>query len=100
MEAILSTIGQIREQLQAPVVLMSYLNPLAKGLHQTVAVAKAAGVSGFIVPDLPDEESGPFRSLSDAHDMALIPHYTGITDRVQRLCRDARGSSTQSPERA
>ena len=42
----------------APLVLMSYLNPLlAYGYEKLAEDAVAAGVCGFIVPDLPLEES-------------------------------------------
>lgn len=94
LDAILTTLSEIRSQLDAPVVLMSYLNPLLRpGLAHTIASAHAAGVSGFIVPDLPYEASGPFRALVDAHDLALIPLITPVTplERVHQLCADARG---------
>ena len=42
----------------APLLLMSYLNPLlAYGLDKLPEDAARAGVAGFIVPDLPFEES-------------------------------------------
>ena len=66
------TLHWIIAQLQAsggigaPVVLMSYLNPLlAYGFAQLAKDAAAAGVCGFIVPDLPWEESAEFRAALD-----------------------------------
>ncbi len=42
----------------APLLLMSYMNPLlAYGLDELPRSAREAGISGFIVPDLPLEES-------------------------------------------
>src|SRR5208282_3461121 len=42
----------------APMLLMSYLNPLLQyGLDKLPRDAAEAGVAGFIVPDLPYEES-------------------------------------------
>jgi len=78
----------------APVVLMSYLNPLlAFGLSRVTDVAKAAGVAGFIVPDLPLEESEPFRDLLDASGLALVQLVSPVTppDRMVRICRASRG---------
>ncbi len=47
-------------ELTAPVLLMSYLNPLlAFGYDALAARAADVGVCGFIVPDLPYEESAP-----------------------------------------
>ena len=45
----------------APLVLMSYLNPLlAYGYHRARRARGQVGVSGFIMPDLPFEESATF----------------------------------------
>ena len=51
-------------ELTAPVLLMSYLNPLlAFGFDALAARAASAGVAGFIVPDLPYEESALRRRM-------------------------------------
>jgi len=45
---------------------MSYLNPLlAYGLDELPAAAAKAGVAGFIIPDLPYEESAEVRAALD-----------------------------------
>lgn len=78
----------------APLVLMSYLNPLlAYGYEALAADAVKAGVGGFIVPDLPLEESGELRSALDARGLALIPLVTPATPgaRVARLCESGKG---------
>ena len=52
---------------RAPLLLMSYLNPLlAYGLDRLPEAAARAGVAGFIVPDLPYEESADLRTALDA----------------------------------
>ncbi len=79
---------------QAPVVLMSYLNPLmAYGLLKLVKEADDVGVHGFIVPDLPYEECDEFRGLCMDHGMALVQLVTPLTpaDRLRRLCRASAG---------
>jgi tryptophan synthase alpha chain len=49
-----------REDLQTPVVLMGYLNPLeAMGYRTFAAAAAEVGADGVITVDLPPEESGP-----------------------------------------
>jgi tryptophan synthase alpha chain len=78
----------------APLVLMSYLNPLlAYGYDKLAEDAVAAGVCGFIVPDLPLEESGDFLAALDARGLALIQLVTPATpqDRMQRLCAASKG---------
>ncbi|MCM2310405.1 MAG: tryptophan synthase subunit alpha, partial [Steroidobacteraceae bacterium] len=55
---LLAELEAMRPRPQAPLLLMSYLNPLlAYGLDRLPAAAARAGVAGFIIPDLPYEES-------------------------------------------
>ncbi|HZD53418.1 MAG TPA: tryptophan synthase subunit alpha [Woeseiaceae bacterium] len=78
----------------APLVMMSYLNPLlAFGFERLGARAAGAGVSGFIVPDLPLEESGELRRALDAEGLALVQLVTPATPpaRVSRLAHASRG---------
>lgn len=78
----------------APVVLMSYLNPLLSfGYEQLAAAAVPAGVCGFIVPDLPIEESDEFRAALEARGLALIQLVTPATppERLKVLCAASRG---------
>jgi len=77
-----------------PVVLMSYLNPLlAYGMDTLPFAARAAGVSGFIIPDLPFEESSSIKTAFDQEGLALIPMVTPVTppDRLEMLCSAAQG---------
>jgi tryptophan synthase alpha chain len=80
--------------LRVPVVLMSYLNPLlAYGLERLAAAAAHAGVSGFIVPDLPLDESHELHAaLADAQ-LALVQMVTPVTEpaRLQALCARSQG---------
>ena len=57
----------------AKLVLMGYMNPFVQyGLERLAADCAAAGVSGFIVPDLPLEETPEFREALAPHGLALI----------------------------
>ena len=81
-------------ELGAPILLMSYLNPLlAYGFDALGARAAEVGVSGFIVPDLPHEESQPLRAALDAHGLALVQLVTPATpvERLATLCRSSQG---------
>lgn len=80
-------------ELPAPVLLMSYLNPLlAFGYEALAARAAETGVTGFIVPDLPYEEGGPLKSVLDAQGLALVQLVTPATPRA-RLREIAAASS-------
>ncbi len=78
----------------APIVLMSYLNPLlVYGYEKLAEDCMKAGVCGFIVPDLPLEEGEDFRTALDQHGLALIQLVTPATpdDRMERLCTASKG---------
>lgn len=95
------SLGWILDELQsrdfelgAPVLLMSYLNPLlAFGYDKLAERAAAVGVSGFIVPDLPYEESEPVRAAFDPYGLALVQMVTPATPdaRLATLCAASRG---------
>jgi tryptophan synthase alpha chain len=80
--------------LRAPLLLMSYLNPLlALGLDSLARAAAAAGVSGFIVPDLPLDESNELRVALQGHGLALVQMVTPVTEatRLAALCAGSQG---------
>ncbi len=81
-------------RVSAPLLLMSYLNPLlAFGLERLADAAVRAGVSGFIVPDLPFDESTELRGLFAARQIALVQMVTPVTkpDRMKLLCNNSQG---------
>ncbi|RMD96928.1 MAG: tryptophan synthase subunit alpha, partial [Calditrichaeota bacterium] len=56
-----------------PVLLMGYANPFLQfGWERLLDRAATAGASGFIIPDLPPEESLSLQSDMSAHGMDLI----------------------------
>ena len=78
----------------APIVLMSYLNPLLNlGYGELARAAVPAGVCGFIVPDLPIEESADLAAALNAEGLALIQLVTPATpaERLKRLCGASQG---------
>jgi len=78
----------------APLLLMSYLNPLLQhGYARLAADAAASGVCGFIVPDLPLDESGELRAALAPHGLALVQMVTPVTPapRLARLCAASEG---------
>ena len=90
---LLETLERMRRP-KAPLVLMSYLNPLlAYGLEELAAASAKAGVCGFIVPDLPYDESADFRAALADHGIALIQMVTPVTrpERLAKLCTATEG---------
>ena len=91
---IFDQLDSVRGEVEAPLVMMSYLNPLlAFGYEALAERALAAGVCGFIIPDLPFEESDDIRAALEAKGLGLIQLVTPATpdDRLQTLCDASRG---------
>ena len=87
---------EVSEQLsrRLPVVLMCYVNlVLARTPDAFAAAARAAGVSGLIVPDLPLEECDEIEEACDAHGIALVPLVAPTTpdERLAAIGARARG---------
>ncbi|KAG1123569.1 hypothetical protein G6F42_010424 [Rhizopus arrhizus] len=60
--------------LKVPVVFMGYYNPiLAYGEDEMVRDCQEAGVNGFILVDLPPEESHTFRGICYKYGLSYIP---------------------------
>jgi tryptophan synthase alpha chain len=79
---------------KAPLILMSYLNPLmAYGFQALAADAAKAGVCGFIVPDLPYDEGADFRAALDTQGLGVIQMVTPVTkpERMAKLCAASQG---------
>ena len=81
-------------EIGAPLVMMSYLNPLlAFGYEKLARRASETGVCAFIVPDLPFEESQELRAALDAGGLGLVQLVTPATpdDRLRTLADASRG---------
>lgn len=77
----------------APIVFMTYLNPiLAYGARRFAADAAAAGVAGVIIPDLPVEEAEPMAGWLRATGLDTI-FFATPTSSDARLARAGQVSS-------
>jgi len=89
----LEAVKELRARgVEIPLILMGYYNPmLAYGLEKFVRDAKEAGADGFIIPDLPAEESEEF--IKVAGDLPLIPMLapTSSPERMEMIARNAKG---------
>lgn len=54
LEKIFSQLNDLKDQIQIPIILMGYLNPVMQfGVEKFCAEAASSGVSGIILPDMP-----------------------------------------------
>jgi tryptophan synthase alpha chain len=86
LDGILATLGRLAPGVAAPIVTMvSYAIVYRHGLAAYVAKAKAAGVAGLIVPDLPAAESADLTAICRREDLSLIQLITPTTPRDRAL---------------
>lgn len=70
---VLDTVQAARQDLAAPIVIFSYANPILRmGTANFADRARAAGVDGVLVLDLPIEEAGDFRGMMNARGIDTI----------------------------
>lgn len=88
-EWVLSTLAEIREKVDIPIILMGSLNPVLQyGVERFCRDAKKAGADGTILPDLPMEVYlNEYRQLFEASDLANIFLVTSNTtdDRIRAI---------------
>jgi len=94
LEHVLKLAAEIREHSQsAGLVIFSYLNPILRmGLPRFCHVARAAGLDGLLVTDLPAEESQDYLVEARKNDLATI-FLAAPTSTDQRLKQIAKLSS-------
>lgn len=82
LSTILDMATEFRKTNQTtPIIIMGYCNPVHHmGYAEFSKRAKAAGIDGAIIVDLPPEEDSELRAAFDVHDLALIRLATPTTD--------------------
>jgi tryptophan synthase alpha chain len=92
--AVLAMLAELKGQLNLPVVLFTYTNPLLnRGMEAFCAAAAAAGAAGLVVPDLPLEEAEKLSAIAAAHglDLVLLVAPTTPPERMARIHGASRG---------
>jgi tryptophan synthase alpha chain len=91
---ILDLVRTVRGEVRAPIVLLTYYNPvLAFGLRPFAETAAKAGVDGVIVADMPPEEAGPLAAEAEpvGLDMIHLVAPTSTPERMRMIARRSRG---------
>jgi len=94
LDQILKLAAEIREHSQSVgLIIFTYLNPILRmGLAKFCKVARAAGLDGILITDLPVEEAGEYLGEARANDLACI-FLAAPTSTEQRLKRISEVSS-------
>lgn len=92
--SILETLKTLKETINAPLVVMSYWNPIMQtGPAEFAAALHEAGVSGVIVPDLTPEEFEQWRTHAEANgiDTIFMVAPTTSIDRIRKIASYSKG---------
>ena len=91
---VLDAVKAIRRESQIPLLLFGYLNPFLRyGLARLAGEAKAAGVDGVLVTDLPPEEADEWLGIARAADLdtVFLAAPTSPDHRLRRVAEASRG---------
>jgi tryptophan synthase alpha chain len=73
LQELLDTAARARKQIDTPIILFSYYNPLFQfGVKRIAQATRGAGLDGVLVTDLTPEESGEFETELRANDLNMI----------------------------
>src|SRR4029434_9608730 len=84
----LRCVSNVKEHIDVPIVLFSYLNPLLKfGKGQLAEEAKRTGIDAVLITDLIPEEAGPWIAAFRDHalDLIFLVAPTTSDERLTRL---------------
>lgn len=94
LQKVLDTAAQARKQIDTPIILFSYYNPLLQfGLQRIGKAVKDAGLDGVLVTDLTPEEAGAFEDELRGHglDMIFLVAPTSTDERLRLVAQHASG---------
>jgi tryptophan synthase alpha chain len=94
LAGVLGAVREIRRSSQLPLLLFGYFNPFLRyGLERLAAEAKAAGVDGVLVTDLPPEEADEWLGIARRAglDSVFLAAPTSPDERLRRVAAASSG---------
>ena len=94
LDDVLGIVRTVAPELNAPIILFTYYNPiLNRGIETFFQDIAAAGVRGLVVPDLPLEEVGSLTSSAQKYgvEITLLVAPTSPSDRIQAIAEQSQG---------
>ncbi|MGL5042714.1 MAG: tryptophan synthase subunit alpha [Culicoidibacterales bacterium] len=86
-------VRNVRLKTDVPLVFLTYINPIfVYGGQKFFLEAKAAGIDGIIIPDLPFEELGELATFAQAVDIPIISLVAPTSNqRIPLLVKESKG---------
>ncbi|KIL45492.1 tryptophan synthase subunit alpha [Jeotgalibacillus soli] len=92
LRGVLKELASFRNEINIPIVLMTYINPIYKyGLDTFFAHCEQSGVDGLIIPDVPLEQRDLIQDELEKTNIALIQLVT-LTSPIERIEKLAEAS--------
>jgi tryptophan synthase alpha chain len=93
VEKLFTLVEDIRAVTDKPLAFMTYLNPVFHyGYEAFFKRARAAGLDGIIIPDLPHEEQGEVKKAASAYGIDLISLIAPTSEaRIREIAKAAGG---------
>ncbi len=94
LDGVLDMLASVSPQLQAPVILFTYYNPiLHRGIQPFLEQIYAAGARGLVVPDLPLEEAHTLLRPAQeiGIDVTLLIAPTSPKERIEAIAQQSQG---------
>ena len=89
LSMLIDQVKQIRKNVNIPIILMGYINPVLQyGIEKFAKDAAAAGVDGVILPDMPmDEYLEHYKSLFDSVNLSntFLISPTTSEERIRKI---------------
>lgn len=94
LEDVLKMLAEVTPNLQAPIILFTYYNPILNlGTETFLQEIAKVGVKGLVVPDLPLEESSPLIQAATKFgiEVILLVAPTSSKDRIEAIAHSSQG---------
>lgn len=94
LRKILACLNKVKSEIQAPIVLMTYWNPILRmGADKFSEIIKDSNIAGVIVPDLPLDEASYWMDTAGAHGIDTIFMVAPSTTqkRLETIVKASRG---------
>ncbi|WP_017317606.1 tryptophan synthase subunit alpha [Mastigocladopsis repens] len=94
LEHVLEMVADVSPNLQAPIILFTYYNPiLNRGVKQFLAQLANVGVRGLVVPDLPLEEAEELINTAAEFgiEVILLVAPTSSKERIEAIAKYSQG---------
>ena len=94
LEQVLKLVETVSPELQAPIILFTYYNPILNlGIKQFMEQISQVGVRGLVVPDLPVEESAELleTAANFGIEVILLVAPTSSKERIEKIAHKSQG---------